>query len=114
MSNDPIQQIELSIKDLEEMVKLDDALRRLQSNRDFKRVINDGYLEKHAVRLVHLKSDPHMQSPERQASVIKEIDGIGALLDHFRTISRMGQQAREDIAAHEGELEMLRNEGAEE
>jgi hypothetical protein len=97
MTQENVRQIELSIKRAKEHVELDKALERLESNRDFKTVIAEGYLEKEAVRLVHLKADPSMQSPASQASIVTQIDAIGGLLSYFRTISRNAAMAVRSI-----------------
>ena len=57
MSNEAINAIERDIKEARKHVELGDSLERLLNNRDFKKVIVEGYFEKEAARLVHLKAD---------------------------------------------------------
>lgn len=107
MTQDTVRQIEASISSAKQHVELDKALERLESNRDFKAVITEGYLEKEAVRLVHLKSDPQMQTPDRQAAVSAQIDSIGGLVQYFRTVSQLAKLAVKSIAADESERDEL-------
>lgn len=112
MTQDTVRQLEASIKENEQAVDLDKALERLESNRDFKAVIVDGYLEKEAVRLVHLKANPQMQSAERQASVIAQIDAIGGLVQYFQTVSQQASMAQRAIESARAEIDALNEEGA--
>lgn len=89
------------------------CLTRLESNRDFKKLIADGYLKDEAVRLVHLKADPSMQTPDRQAAIDRDISGIGALLQYFRTVDFMAGQAIKSIEADEATREEVLAEGNE-
>lgn len=110
MSTVDIESVEVTIEELKESLDLAEALQRLQSNPDFVKVINEGYLKDNAVRLVSLKADPTQQTEKDQAKITRGIDGIGALLNYFRTIFAMASTAQTEIADHEQTLESLRNE----
>ena len=101
MSQTELQQIEQNIEQAKQIRELGKALERLQGNRDFKDVIVSGYLRNEAVRLVHLKADPSMQSAESQASIVKQIDGIGSLEAFFRVIEIKARQADKAIESDE-------------
>lgn len=113
MTQDTLATIEQSIKQAKELVDVGAALTRLRSNRDFKRIILDGYFDKEAVRLVHLKADPAMQSPTSQQAIISAMDAIGNLHQYLMDIDRTadlaqkqiedGEQAREDVLNGEAE-----------
>lgn len=111
MSKEQIQQIEDSIKENRKVVELGDALVRLTNNRDFKKVILEGYFEKEAVRLVHLKASSEMQSEARQKAIISDIDSIGAFHEYLRTLEYQANMARKAIGTDE---EMLAEIQAEE
>lgn len=83
------------------MIEFNAALQRLRNNRDFQTVITKGYFEQEAVRLVHLKADPAMQSEANQKGILAQIDSIGALSDYFRTIGRKAYLAEKQIEADE-------------
>jgi cell fate (sporulation/competence/biofilm development) regulator YmcA (YheA/YmcA/DUF963 family) len=111
MINDTVQQIEENIKQAQEIVEFDKALSRLMENRDFRKVIKEGYLEKEAIRLVHLRGDPAFQTPERQAAVIGQIDAIGQLLSYFRTVKHNAAIALKAIETDEAVRDELIAEG---
>jgi len=112
MTQDTVQQIEESIKASKKRIEMDKALERLESNADFKLLITDGYLQAESVRLVHLKSDPAVQSAEKQAAINAQIDAIGGLLQYFRTVSQLASQSVRAIEADDAEIEELLQEGA--
>lgn len=107
MSTDTLQDIEKQIADAKTFSDLGESLVRLSSNRDFRKVIVDGYLSKEAVRLVHLKADPAMQKPESQESIVRQIDAIGALSSYFRTVEFQATLAVNSIASAEAAREEI-------
>lgn len=92
-----VQQIEQSIKDSQALVDLGDALQRLRNNRDFQKVIQKGYFEQEAIRLVHAKADPSTQSVESQKSILSQMDSIGNLASYFQTLAYRAEMARKAI-----------------
>lgn len=109
MTADAIQEIELSISQAREFIQRADALKRLYNNPDFQEILVKGYFEREPIRLVHLKSDPHMQTPEQQAGIIKEMDGVGSLRGYFQVIFMQAQHAIDAISESEEVLEEIRN-----
>lgn len=114
MSQDQIAEIELGITEAKKFVADGKAVDRLLSNRDFKKVILEGYFEKEAVRLVHLKADFNMQGPEDQAAILTQIDAIGSLTHYIRTLRHNADQAEKAIFESEEALDELRGEGVDE
>lgn len=110
MSNATIQAIEENIKQAQKFVEAGEALERLKSNRDFKRVVLDGYFEREAVRLVHLKSDQNFQSTEMQKAIIAQIDAIGAVSQYFSTVLHKAAIARKAISSDEEAREEILEE----
>lgn len=111
MSNqDQINAIERTVKEAKEQKALGAALERLFSNRDFLKVIKAGYFTDEAVRLVHAKGDPACQTPEKQASIVRQIDAISNLSQYFTTIQHMAGLADKSIEESEAVLEELREE----
>lgn len=113
MIQEAVQKIEENILKSKKFVELDKALERLEYNKDFQMVITEGYLQHEAVRLVHLKADPAMQTTERQASVINQIDAIGGLLQYFRTVSHNANVAMKTIESDEAAVAELLEEDAQ-
>lgn len=113
MSQDTVQLIEENIRRAKEFVELDKALQRLMENRDFRKVVQEGYFRDEAVRLVHLRGDPAFQTPERQAAVLAQIDAISQLSGYFRTMRFNAQTALKAIEADEATRdEILAEEAA--
>lgn len=110
MSTETILAIEENIKQARKFVEAGEALERLKSNRDFKKVVLEGYFEKEAIRLVHLKSDQSFQSPEMQASILAQIDAIGAVSQYFSTVLHKASIARKAIASDEETREEILEE----
>lgn len=101
MSNATIQAIEDNIRQARKIAEVGEALERLRNNRDFKKVMLEGYFEQEAIRLVHLKSDQNVQSPDMQKSIIAQIDAIGAVSQYFSTVMHKASIARKAIASDE-------------
>lgn len=110
MSSSNEAEIQISIEEANETIDFAKSLDKLHKNRDFKKVILEGYFKEEAIRLVNLKADPAVQSPERQESIIQAIDAIGALRNFFGTAYQKASWAEGAIDAAEEELEALRNE----
>ena len=101
MSKETINAIQKNIKEAKSFVDMGAALERLKSNRDFKALILDGYFEKEAIRLVHLKADPSMQSAASQQSITQQMDAIGAFSQYLDMALRHADQGRKQIASDE-------------
>lgn len=105
-----IEGLEENIQRSRDFVAVGAALKRLELNKDFSTVIKHGYFEKEAIRLVHLKADPAMQTPERQQSIVNQIDAIGNFSSYLSTLAFTAEQAERNIAADEQTVDELRNE----
>lgn len=101
MSTNQIKAIEANIKEARKLVELGDAMERLKGNKDFKALVMEGYFEKEAIRLVQAKSNPSLQSPEMQKSILTQIDSIGNLNLYFSTVAQQAAIARKTIEQDE-------------
>lgn len=111
MSNDQLQDIEENIKEARKIVEFGTSLERLRNNKDFKTVILEGYFKAEAIRLVHLKADPSMATAERQTSIIKQMDAIGALAEYFQVVYHQAGLARKAIDYGEEAMSEILEEG---
>ena len=107
MSTETIGAIERNMEKARAVLEFSAALERLRSNRDFKKVVLEGYFEQEAIRLVHLKSDPNMQKPDMQQSIVNQIDAIGQLHQFFSTVLQKASMASRQIEADQETLEEL-------
>lgn len=114
MSNeDQINAIERTVKEAKEQKALGSALERLMSNRDFLKVIKQGYFTDEAVRLVHARGDSACQTPEKQEAILRQIDAISNLSQFFKAIEFTAGLADKSIEDSEAVLEELRTGGDE-
>lgn len=89
------------------------AIERLKTNRDFKEVVSTGYFEKEAVRLVHLMGSPHMQTPEKQASIVRDLAAISGFSEYLNTGLFKAELAAKSLPDTEEALaEMLQEQAA--
>lgn len=104
--------IEVSMDQAKQALGLKKALVKLTKNREFKKVVLDNYFETEAARLVMLKADPELQSPEAQADLVKRMDAIGMFREYCRGIMAFGAQAEKELRdLEEAREEMLAEEG---
>ena len=112
MSTAELQQLESNIKLAQKIVDMGDALDRLRNNRDFKKVIGEGYFEQEAIRLVHLMSDGNMQSPEIQQSIHKQMIAVGMFREFLETLTTRANMARRAVEADEATRDEILAEDA--
>lgn len=108
--NEEIKEIEVSMEQAKAAVAMRDSLNKLFSNKDFKKVIMEGYFKEEAVRLVLTKAHSNHQDKDSQEQLSKDIDAIGRLNEYFRHIFLQGQMAESAIAEGSEALEQIRNE----
>lgn len=108
MNNDQvIQQVEVSLEHAKKTLALSDALRRLESNRDFQQVILQGFFVDEAARLVGLTAEPNLPDKARDA-VWHNIRAIGELRQYFIAKHNLGEMARKSIGDFEEHLDEIR------
>jgi len=108
--NEQIQSVEVSMDHAKEAVEKSKSIARLVKNRDFKKIILDGYFEQEAIRLVTLKADAGFQTSEDQASILKQMDGIGSLRVYLNTVNQLGAMSARALEEDEETLAELRAE----
>ncbi len=71
-------------------VDLAEALERLYENKDFKKVILEGYFKDKAVDQVSLLATSYVQQSGTRGPIMEELVAISALENHFKTIFDLG------------------------
>lgn len=107
-----IDDLELSIQQHKEAIRRGHTLQRLMKYPEFKEIILNGYLEKEAIRLVHLKSAHRTQNPVDQEAITKRIDAVGILKHYLDSILYEHDQAIKDIEMDTNTLEDILREEA--
>ena len=102
-----LHKIEISIEQAKASIKRQECLERLEKNQDFKEIISEGFLEKHAVRQVMLKSHPGLQDESQQKIIQNQIDAIGGLKQYLINVFTEGMNAKQALEADEKTREEL-------
>lgn len=114
MSKDnQIQSIEKDLASHRKQLKLRESLVNLSNNRDFKAVISEGYFKDEPVRLTALLGHPDHQTPERQAAIFKQLNGVAQMHAYFGLINSFAEIARKGLEEGEAALEELRSNTSE-
>lgn len=111
-NSDNIQHVELSLSEAKKIVDLGAAVKRLEKNRDFQKVVLDGYFGDEAKRLVYLTADSVLDEKSMQ-SVWGDIRAIGSLRQYLINRKIMGDIAEKEVNDHSEMLEEMRLEDAD-
>lgn len=106
--NTQIEQIELSIEHARKIVANRDDLRKLGTNRQFRRIIEEGYCRDEAVRLTGLLADPTMAAHRKD--IEEALAGISHFLQYLQNLERLGTVMEGTIADHEEALQEIQDE----
>ena len=104
MSNQNIAENELTAEMLEEYnyyVGQKQALDRLKTNPDFKKVILEGYFKDKAINGVSLLATDYVRRNGLRPEVMESLVAISHLQDYFITIDKMGTTEEDDIDSEE-------------
>lgn len=101
-----IEQIELSIEDAKELIKRKDMALKLASNREFKKLVLDGYFVDEAARLVAVSGD-YLQKDYRD-EIFDAIKAISHFKQFMQNIVKTGEIAERELRDQEEVLDELR------
>ena len=105
-----IHSIEVTIEQAKGQIDNMQALDRLRKNKDFIKLLEDGYLKEEASRLVLALAEPALQSDENQRQLKKMIDGVGYFRQYLNKIYQFGHQSENAMASHEATRTELMSE----
>jgi len=97
MNENTIARLDQEIEDGRKLVESGLALERLYRNKDFKKIILDGYLKEDAIRLVHLKGAPMADSEDAQKRIIRDIDAISSFNMYLINTQQMAATAAKNV-----------------
>ena len=95
--SDAIETIDIQIEQAKRHVQKMNSVFNLSKNKDFIDVIEKGYFEEEASRLVLLKADSNLQKPEDQASIIRSIDAIGHFRQYLGSVISIGRMMEKSL-----------------
>lgn len=112
--SEQIEQFEQAIKNQEKDIQTYEALNRLSENKDFQMIIDKGYFQEMSVNLVMQKAALAMQDTDNQRDILRGIDAIGYLRQHFYNITAAGRKAINTVEVLQAEIDAIRSEEAQE
>lgn len=105
-----LEAIEISIEQAKVAIERKDMLTRLNNNPDFQKLIETGFMEKHAIRQVMLKAHPGMQSEAQQNLLDQQITAVGGFKQFLVGVYTEGMNAQAALEADESTREELLTE----
>jgi len=109
-TEEQIQQVELSIEDAKETIRVMEMLAKMSATPEWKTIIGDGYFRDEASRLVLIRAEPSQQSPEAQKTINDQITAIGHLRMYLSSIMQTGIAMEASLESHEEALQELQHE----
>ena len=102
-----MREVEVTIEQCEEQIEAAEALERLHSNADFKKLILEDYFEKNALRTVMMKSAGGHEGEREQKNLDNVLMGISQLGAYFHKIFSFGEAASRAMEEHKATREEL-------
>ena len=112
MSEVTIAQLEIRREELRNLSDMAEAHDRLTSNRDFKKIILEGFMVEDCARYVHESADP-LLAPEQRADALSLAQAAGHLKRYLQIHRAMARRANADIEGIDQAIDEMRAEGAE-
>lgn len=109
MSNVTVAQLESRIEDLKTLIEKRDLAVKLEKNREFRKLILDGFCLEDCARYAQLSADPSLTEEQRQ-DCIGLAQAAGHLRRYLSVTIRMGDQAERDIEESKATIEEMRAE----
>jgi hypothetical protein len=106
-----LESLDVSIDQAKAAIELRQSFLELQKDKRFKALITEGYFKDEAIRLVMLKSDSNMQSPDNQRMIENAIIGVGNLRSYFQAVVYLGDQMEASLADFHEAKESILSEG---
>ncbi len=78
-------------------VDMHQALKRLESNKDFKMVVLDGYFKDRAINGVSMLAEPSIKQQGQRADIMEDMVAISNLQYYFKMVKNLGAIAEDDI-----------------
>ena len=105
-----LDRIEIDINEAKEVIGVLEALKRLENNDDFKKVITEGYFVQEASRLVLIKADPNLAEDGSQKTINNSIIAVGQFRQYLSSVYQLGGIAQRSIIAGEEAREEILSE----
>lgn len=80
--------------DTEEKIKMVEALERLEKNKDFQKVILDGYMKDEVLRANSLLANHTIKAQGKRTDIIEMLVAVSTFGEYLETIRALGASAR--------------------
>lgn len=107
MSNQNAENVEMELElaSRADLVAKYEALQRLKENKDFQKVILDGYLKDSAVDKVSLLATDYVRNNGLRATMFEELVAISAFEGYLHMIDNLGASTVADMQEEDDEIE---------
>lgn len=112
MSEVTIAQLEARREELHKLSEASEAHDRLTNNKDFRKIILDGFMVEDCARYAQESCDP-LLAPEQRADALALAQAAGHLKRYLQINRAMSRRALMDIEGIDQAIEEMRAEGAE-
>lgn len=107
-----VEQLENQIDQAKEVMKYRDMALRLNNNRDFKKLILEGFCRDECARYAQMSADPALSKEDRE-NAMHMAQAAGHIRRFLSVTCQMGKQAENQLADIEAELDVARAEEAD-
>lgn len=112
MSEVTVEQLEHHVTRLKGAVEMRDSAIALSSNRDFRKLILDGFCVSEAARYAQESGDPAL-TPNQRQDALNMAQASGHLKRFLSIAIALGNQAANDIRSSEDQIDQIRSAGEE-
>jgi len=97
MSENVVQEIEVSMELLKKKIALAEVLNRLEQNKDFQEFILDGFCKEHALGLVSKRVSPAFQQEMNKKYIEDQLTAIGSLQLYMRFVKDEAKVSKKNL-----------------
>lgn len=102
-----LNELEVGLEQAKAMAAQKQSVLKLESNREYKKIILDGFLEKEPARLALICADPRLSEEDREM-VMLQLKSISCFHQYLQAIVMQGSVAEAAIVDYEEELDEVR------
>lgn len=102
-----ILELERQIENAQAVIVQRDMVDRLANNRDFQKLIIEGFMRDECARLTHMSTDPNLSAQDR-LDALGSAQAPGYLKRWLNALVQMGNNAERDLPEARATLEELR------
>lgn len=94
-----VNEIEVTLKEMNDAIALAEDLEKLHNNRAFKKIILEGFFKEHVTNLAPGLAHPLPEMQREQ--LVRQLEAVGGLQAYFSGIYRKAEEAAASIEEYE-------------